>query len=200
MADGDVCARAKPGLRAAESVRFFAGDEEAVAFLDSAIAQWIAACAPQVGEPLPRLERLERAEEALYRVEIRRSNPSGSQCGWLRGRNLVVYRFAMERGRALYCGDPVLVLAHEIGHALGLDDVDPESCPRSIMATIHPGNRNSRLVRVEECAAVASAWTRTSGEPRLAEAPPPLVLSPAMPQQEAPSSVSADGHATPARN
>lgn len=199
-ASGDVCSEVKPGLRAAESVTFFAGDEEAASVLDRAIDEWGAGCAAEASAALPRLERRESAELATYRVQLRRSNPSGPQCGWFRGRDIVVYRFATgERGRALHCGDPALVLAHEIGHALGLGDVDAIVCPHSIMATIHSGNRHARRVGPQDCSAVAVAWTRPTEESRPAEtAPTRLAASGSQPQPAAPPAVSADERAVAA--
>jgi hypothetical protein len=155
-----ACTAAEPRLRVGARVTFHAAVPEAAALLDAAIAHWSTACHDGYGWSLPTLERTATAAEATYRVEVHRSNPHGPQCGTFRGRRLAVYRFARgERGERLHCGDPILVLAHEIGHALGLDDVDPTLCPHAIMADIHRANRTTRRVDPADCRAVALAWT-----------------------------------------
>lgn len=155
-----ACAVAEPRLRVGARVIFHAAAAGDAALLDAAIASWSTACHDGYGWSLPALERSDRPELATYRVEVHRSNPHGPQCGTFRGRSLVVYRFARgERGERLHCGDPALVLAHEIGHALGLEDVDPTLCPNAIMADIHRANRNTRRIDPADCRAVALAWT-----------------------------------------
>ena len=155
-----ACALAEPRLRVGARLTFHAAAPGAAALLDAAIAEWSTACHDGYGWTLPALERTDRPELATYRVEMHANNPHGPQCGTFRGRQLTVYRFARgERGERLHCGDPVLVLAHEIGHALGLDDVDPVLCPTAIMADIHRANRATRRIAPADCSAVALAWT-----------------------------------------
>lgn len=196
------CAAAKPGLRAGDVVAFHATSADSAAVLDGAIGEWERACGALAGNDLPRLEARVRAQDATYHVTLHRRNPSGPQCGWLRGRDLVVYRFATaEGGESLHCGDPVLVLAHEIGHALGLEDVDITRCRGSIMSTIDSANRYRRVVQPAECAEAAAGWLSTTEVARLGAAPVEERASQAAASEEPDSgaAVSAVERAAPAR-
>lgn len=94
-----------------------------------------------------------------------------STCGRFRGSEIQVYASAVgPQGAAQDCGSPVLILAHELGHALGLPDVYPDvRCQERIMAELHGGNGFRRWVHEAECAAVGRRWL-TASEQRLASA------------------------------
>ena len=91
-------------------------------------------------------------------LRVRFELSSGSpRCGGFSGTEIVVYAWAMENGRQVYCGPPALNLAHELGHALGLEDVPP-ACADRIMAPVDPGRPLARAVRADECRIAESYW------------------------------------------
>lgn len=192
-AEGDVavCAAVRPGARAGDAVSIYAEAGAAAALLDAAIGQWSQGCAGEYGRGFPRLERRENASQAAYRVHLEAVNRLGPECGRLRGRDLYVYRYStVPAGKPLHCGDASSVLAHEIGHALGLRDVDSAICPTAVMADpITPANKPRRRVQPVECRAVADAWL-TKAELAPSEVGPVLEIADAgeaaNPSSEAP--------------
>lgn len=86
---------------------------------------------------------------------------SGSAtCGRFRGNEVHVYAFAVDgRGRRRHCGKPALILAHELGHVLGLADGSKEDiCRRHMMAYVDEFNRYERWVHPTECRAAGQRW------------------------------------------
>jgi hypothetical protein len=94
-----------------------------------------------------------------------------SRCGRLSGNTVSIYTWARGvDGKPVRCAPLALILAHELGHALGLDDApDDPACRSIIMAQVDPRDPEARAVGGQECAAVARLW-RTGGEER-SEAP-----------------------------
>ena len=93
-----------------------------------------------------------------------------SACGRFRGHEIHVYAFALNAaGQEVHCGSPVLVLAHELGHVLGLADGDEdEICREHIMAQIEASTRYRRRVHESECQVASQRWL-TAAERRAAE-------------------------------
>lgn len=91
-------------------------------------------------------------------------------CGRFRGNELHVYGFAVDaEDRVRHCGSPVLVLAHELGHVLGLADASKDpACREQVMAYVDEFNRYDRRVYDSECQAAGRRWL-TSAELPAAE-------------------------------
>lgn len=97
-------------------------------------------------------------------MKLHSRNLTGAQCGVFHGRSIDLYRFAVDTKDAIRsCGDPALVLAHELGHVLGLDDVSTDRCPNHIMSWIDSMNLDRRAVQPVECEIAAAGW-RTFAE------------------------------------
>jgi hypothetical protein len=91
---------------------------------------------------------------------------SAGVCGAFAGREIRLYAFARDPfdGRLLRCGESarlVEILAHELGHALGLFDQRAPECGQRIMGQLvrrADGSIAARSVHAEECAAVAARF------------------------------------------
>jgi hypothetical protein len=81
-------------------------------------------------------------------------------CATFVGNRIDLFSFAVdERGKRRPCGPRKLLLAHELGHVLGLADARGEgSCTRNIMSDIFKTNRSRRWVHEEECRAAGLRW------------------------------------------
>ncbi|MCP4205374.1 MAG: hypothetical protein GY769_25975 [bacterium] len=93
-------------------------------------------------------------------VRFARTSSGLPRCGSFRGRTIVLYAFAVDRtGRLRSCRSPVDLLAHELGHALGLRDAPEDlACHAYTMSNLHDSDPLSRQVQPEECRAVAERW------------------------------------------
>jgi hypothetical protein len=125
------------------------------ALVEAAIDLWTA-CA-NYGSGFPRLvtgtlgSRVIRIEP-VSRIE-------GSRCGSFAASTIRLHATARDGARVVPCTPSDRILAHEIGHALGLADAPPiESCRNHIMApAFHPRDA-ARLVQPSECQAVGQHW------------------------------------------
>jgi hypothetical protein len=81
-------------------------------------------------------------------------------CGWFRGDEIRLYRLARdERGEVHSCGSMAHILAHELGHVLGLEDAPDSASPsRSIMSRLSTTGTMSRTVQRDECNAAGHRW------------------------------------------
>lgn len=87
-------------------------------------------------------------------------------CGGFAGNEIRLYAFARQpaRGGLERCGDParlVEILAHELGHALGLYDQRSSQCSDRIMGQLvrrADGSITGRAVHAEECSAVGQRF------------------------------------------
>lgn len=85
-------------------------------------------------------------------------------CGRFKGRNVTLYGMALQARRLVPCGDPSRVLAHELGHALGLADApDIRKCHRYLMSRFYHSSA-APAVQDEECGQVDRRWV-TPNEP-----------------------------------
>ena len=109
-------------------------------------------------------------EKGDQTYEVRFVNASSGQpfCGTFLGRTIVLYAFAIDRsGIRRPCGSRVDLLAHELGHVLGLRDAPWQAeCRGYTMAHLHVTKRNPRQVQPSECRAAAERWlTKLEKEP-----------------------------------
>lgn len=184
----EVCvdARERP-LQAIEAVRVVAdGFPPAVApAVARAMAMWNAPECNTGGFPLFRAQT-DEPHRVLRVLWIEGTNPhvEGS-CGNFSGNQVLVYSHARDPrdGGIRSCGTVARIaetLAHELGHALGLEDQYGPECDGYIMGQLvrtRGGAVRERRVRAAECAA-ADRWFLTlaerggwSGADRLAAAP-----------------------------
>ncbi|MEZ5333515.1 MAG: hypothetical protein R2991_16120 [Thermoanaerobaculia bacterium] len=140
----------------AESVGLIAGEGVPPAALEGAVDLW-ASC-PQYGSGFPRLLAGTGGTRTL-RIDYDPTSIGDRRCGSFRGRRIVLHRWIQtEDGRVLSCGPLALNLAHELGHALGLEDSADPACDRFVMAPILLDRVGLRRPRPAECAALAAHW------------------------------------------
>jgi hypothetical protein len=123
--------------------------------LEAAIDLWTT-CA-NYGSGFPRLVTGTRGNRVI-RIESA-SRVEGNRCGSFAANTIRLHAVARDGARVVPCSPSDRVLAHEIGHALGLADAPPvESCRDHIMApAFHPRDAG-RLVKPSECQAVGQRW------------------------------------------
>jgi hypothetical protein len=123
--------------------------------VEAAIELW-AACA-NYGTGFPRLVRSDSGSRVI-RVE-RAAAPVGTRCGAFAASTIQIHGIARDGARAVPCAAPERILAHEIGHALGLADAPPVPwCRDHIMAQAFAVHDSGRRVQPAECQAVGQRW------------------------------------------
>lgn len=156
-AQASECTTVRASQRLAEgSIGFVPDDSVPEALVDEAIDRW-AVCS-NYGDDFPTLSSVDGAP--LYEVRLEKEHPIDQVCGSFRGRTITLYSWTRDRlGKRVSCGPMDLVLAHEMGHALGLLDSPPSgSCQTRIMSHVVLRNRLLRRVREDECQAVGQRW------------------------------------------
>lgn len=100
-----------------------------------------------------------RGQARTIRVEYH-PRSRATACGRFWGNQINLYAFAArEKGRIRHCGSMTLILAHELGHVLGLADGSGEAtCREDIMSDIFEVNRYERRVGDAECQAASQRW------------------------------------------
>lgn len=136
---------------------------------------------PEYGGGFPAFVIDPSRPDAVH-VRYDRGSSQGARCAFFTRREIVLYGSALDRGgKAVPCSPPAVLLAHELGHVLGLGDAPPGGrCQSAIMAADDPRLAARRAVQREECAAADGRW-RTPRERRDGEdlaaaaspAPPP---------------------------
>ena len=123
--------------------------------VEAAIELWTA-CA-NYGSGFPRLVAGTRGSRVI-RIEPA-SRVEGNRCGSFAASTIRLHAVARDGARVVPCTPPDRVLAHEIGHALGLADAPAvESCRDHIMAPAFHPRDGGRLVQPSECQAVGQHW------------------------------------------
>jgi hypothetical protein len=93
------------------------------------------------------------------RVRIERREPGAGYCGIFAGETITIHRLARIEARIAPCPPTDRVLAHELGHVLGLRDVEiGRGCPTFIMSEIVERGPALQTVSQAECSAVAKHW------------------------------------------
>ena len=100
--------------------------------------------------------------EGLRSIRIRRAEPSDvtSRCGTFRGDAIVLHDEALDpKGRLVACGSLAQNMAHELGHVLGLGDLEDRArCRTHIMGVVTAAVAFGRMVSAEECVAAGTHW------------------------------------------
>ncbi len=118
--------------------------------IDSAIDKWkphLGGGCKVFGTGFPSIQRGVSGGRILT---VNRSGVNGNgegHCGSVLGLMITIYDFTTAGNNTIPCGDPATILAHELGHVMGLEDSD---CAGYIMETNYENN-NPRDVKSKEC-------------------------------------------------
>ena len=157
----EACVEVKSGnVRLGQSIRLIYEDPTLEDVVAKAIEHW-ARC-PNYGASFPTFVEDGQATRTIRVQSIRASGQLA--CGTFKGDEIRLYAWALPRegGPFINCGPPDQILAHELGHVLGLRDAPgAPSCSDAIMAAVTPNL--DRQVSVEECQAAGYQWL-TAGE------------------------------------
>jgi hypothetical protein len=150
-----------PTARVGDAIRLEHDAEVPRAVVDRAMALW--QTCPAYGKDFPAFEVGENRDLRAIHVQLGGTSSVDFQCGTFRGHTITLHDEARdENGRPLTCGTLAQNLAHELGHVLGLGDLeDSRRCRMHIMSTITRTSINGRLVRPEECMAAGRRWLTT---------------------------------------
>jgi hypothetical protein len=146
---------------------------EDILWADEIVLLPIDASTTQVAEAA--IERWERCDEysiafprfvvgagrgRIVEVQIESRVPGLGNCGSFVGDTITIYRRArVDNEQILICPKPDRILAHELGHVLGLRDMDAQrGCPSFIMSEVAPGRPALQRVARDECRAVDRKW------------------------------------------
>jgi hypothetical protein len=132
-------------------------DDVPYAVIDAAIGYW-RSC-PGYGSDFP-VFRIRG--EGLRSVRVRRAEPSEVRflCATFHGDTIALHTAALDDfGKSVPCGSLPQNLAHELGHVLGLGDLQNRgSCRTEIMGFVTPTSAYRRRVTTQECIAAGSRW------------------------------------------
>ena len=125
--------------------------------VEEAVGQW-KVCEGYGTEFPPFLVGSNGSQTVLVRYGGRSDHPN--RCGSFNGAIIHLYSSTLDdNGRLVSCGPQAELLAHELGHALGLDDAPKaKACRAHAMARIHATERNHRSVQPGECGTVGRRW------------------------------------------
>jgi hypothetical protein len=141
------------------SIGVLAGEGVSEADIVAAIAIWERGCVDlfAVGR-IPRLLP-NRPGDRTVRVDLDAGvNPTHGVCGTFNAASIRIWRFTLHRNEVISCGPVARLIAHELGHVLGLGDA-PElrECSNHIMSRIWLDRLLIDRVQPGECEIVAAA-------------------------------------------
>ena len=142
-------------LARGESIRLIYEDPDLEDVVAEAIEEW-ARC-PNYGASFPTFVVDGEATRTI-RVQSSRSSSMRSVCGTFRGDQIHLYLWTFLKGNEYVgCRPLAQVLAHELGHVLGLRDAPTASrCSEAIMARATP--HGDKQVSEQECQAAGYRW------------------------------------------
>lgn len=156
------CAASATGTLQGEAIGVHLDASMPRAAAERALARWTACERSSTGFP-----RLTLDAPAPIEVWVRyvRGNSQSERCAFFARREIVLFGAALDRaGKPYPCSPAEVLLAHELGHVLGLADAPRGgACALAIMAQDDPRFARLRAVQPEECAAVDRRW-RTAVE------------------------------------
>ena len=155
--------------RSGETIGIQAGPGVSPRVVEEAVALWRRCANYAVGFPA-----LVVGPGQVRTVTVEYDTTSASRaCGTFRGNRIKLFAFGLDKqGRPTHCGSTALILAHELGHVLGLADArDEVGCRRHIMSDLHYENRHRRRVQDDECQAASQRWLTLSERSLLSEEP-----------------------------
>ncbi len=173
-AEDFACVDVKPGPRLGETIGLEYADGLSGRVVDEAIEHW-RRCEGYRWR-FPSFVNGGTGSRTV-RVRFVDGSSGSAKCGSFSGRTIVIYALASDaRGRIRSCGLPARLLAHELGHVLGLSDcpAKPE-CQYALMSHVGPDPSARPTTTPDECTAVERHWlTPIERGERLAFLPQPV--------------------------
>lgn len=147
-----------------ESVGVLAGAGVHAGQISGAIKIWYRCCGDHFDDQaLPALLANQVGTRTIL-VRRQATSPLPGQCGKFSGHTIIVYSFAKLHGSRFQCGAAERVIAHELGHVLGLADAPATPlCRDNIMAGIPIGEGPTPEVSRAECLLAAQANAPRAG-------------------------------------
>ena len=141
------------------AIGVFAGEGISAGEIEDAIEIWERGCdALYAAGRIPRL-LANRPGDRSVRIELdAKVSPREGVCGVFNAATIKVWGFAQRHGKVKSCGPVARLIAHELGHVLGLGDAPPDrQCCNHIMSPIWPDKLLIDRALPGECAIVAAA-------------------------------------------
>lgn len=152
---GTCTATKSQGMALGEAIGIEAAPGLPRRLVADAIALW-SACA-NYGAGFPRLVAGSHGSRVIRVEQVR--GVEGRRCGSFTANTIRVHAFARDGDRLVPCQSAERILAHEIGHALGLADApDLPGCRGYIMAGAFDPRGGGRRVHPSECQVVGQRW------------------------------------------
>lgn len=122
--------------------------------LRDAVAIWQRCCASAfLEQALPELWVNQPGHRTIHVEYIPSTSPRLGVCGTFSGDTISIWRFAMRADGRFACVPRSHIIAHEIGHILGLADAPgTRACANHIMAPLVAGSQWQSHVDPAECA------------------------------------------------
>ncbi len=162
---GESCARmTTDDIRRADEIVLLPAAAGATPVIERAVEHWQRCEGYATAFP-----RFVVGEGRGRRVKVRIENRLVGQghCGFFVGETITVYRRSRLDERILSCWPLERVLAHELGHVLGLRDAEaPRGCLTSIMSAIVGSRPALQKVATAECGAADRKWMTSEEEAR----------------------------------
>ena len=127
--------------------------------LRAAVAVWQRCCADAfAGSAIPELWVNQPGDRTVYIDYIDSTSPRPGACGSFNGATITLWNFTLHGDKRVLCAPRVRLIAHEIGHILGLADAPRQAeCASDIMAPVRVEGAWSAAVAPRECELAARA-------------------------------------------